>query len=161
MWMVPPIHLFISCLDDDCALRVWLVWNICCGWNSFFFLTKWILCMIPAQCTRLLDLVRQGSFPAWAFFLWVEISLHTPVPPFLIFLLGQNSPQWLSMLRQLWPSVSWCRAPNDIQFAHPLCTRTEIHPLQICPVHGVDPLYLAWGQIEEVGTVFQCSLLWL
>ena len=32
------------------------------------------------------------------------------------------------------------RAPNDARFAHLLHTRTKIHPLQVYPVHGMDPL---------------------
>ena len=35
-----------------------------------------------------------------------------------------------------------CRAPNDAQFTCLRHTRTEIHPLQVCPVCGVDPLNL-------------------
>ena len=34
------------------------------------------------------------------------------------------------------------RAPSDAQFARLLRTRTDFHPLQICPVRGVDPLNL-------------------
>ena len=36
--------------------------------------------------------------------------------------------------------VSSIRALNDAQFAHLWCTRTEIHPLQACPVHETGPL---------------------
>ena len=35
-----------------------------------------------------------------------------------------------------------CRAPNDAQFAHLWCTRTDFHPLQVCTMCGVDPLNL-------------------
>ena len=34
------------------------------------------------------------------------------------------------------------RGPNDAQFAHLWCTRIDFLPLQVCPVHGVDPLNL-------------------
>ena len=34
------------------------------------------------------------------------------------------------------------RASNDAQLAHLWCTRTNFHPLQVCPVRGVDPLNL-------------------
>ena len=34
------------------------------------------------------------------------------------------------------------RAPNDTQFAHLGCTRTDFHPFQGCHVRGVDPLNL-------------------
>ena len=38
------------------------------------------------------------------------------------------------------------RAPNDAQFAHIWRPRTKIRPLQVCPLHGIDPLnWLARG----------------
>ena len=36
----------------------------------------------------------------------------------------------------------WSRAPSDAQFACLWHTRTSFHPLQVYPVHGVDPLNL-------------------
>ena len=51
-----------------------------------------------------------------------------------------------------WPSPSSLKetisrslnimAPNDAQFARLWRIRAEIHPLQVCPVHGVHPLNL-------------------
>ena len=35
-----------------------------------------------------------------------------------------------------------CRAPNVAKFAHLWCTTTDFHPLEVCPVHGVDLLNL-------------------
>ena len=32
------------------------------------------------------------------------------------------------------------RAPSDAWFACLWCTRTKIHPLQVCPMHGTGPL---------------------
>ena len=40
------------------------------------------------------------------------------------------------------PPCRRARAPNDAQFARLRHSRTEIHTLQVCPVHGVDPLNL-------------------
>ena len=34
------------------------------------------------------------------------------------------------------------RVPSDTQFAHLWRTRTNCHPLQVCPVRGVDPVNL-------------------
>ena len=36
--------------------------------------------------------------------------------------------------------VCTCRAPNGARFVCLWGTRTEIHPLQVCPVRGIDPL---------------------
>ena len=45
-----------------------------------------------------------------------------------------------------WTLTVAARAPNDAQFARLLRTRTEIHPLQVCPMRGVDPpTLLLWG----------------
>ena len=32
------------------------------------------------------------------------------------------------------------RTPNDARFAHLLRAKPEIHPRQVCPLHGVDAL---------------------
>ena len=46
--------------------------------------------------------------------------------------------------------VLYFRAPNDTQFVRLQCIWTEIHPLQVCPVHGVDPLnFIVWSVKKE------------
>ena len=41
-------------------------------------------------------------------------------------------------------------SPNDAEFARLRRTRTDVHPLQVCPVRGVDPLNL---QVRGVFTL--------
>ena len=51
------------------------------------------------------------------------------------------------------------RAPKDARFTHFWCTRTEIHPLQVCPVCGIDPLNWQWGVCSRY-KIFHYASAW-
>ena len=73
----------------------------------------------------------------------VHISCTTSVGPHLLYYQCRSTSPVLpvSVHISCTTSVSqFIRAPNDAQFARLWHAGTKIHPLQICPVHGIDPL---------------------
>ena len=52
-----------------------------------------------------------------------------------------------------------CRAPNDTQFACLWHTRTQIHPLEVCPVDRVVPLNLP-VKVCSLSNTLDCLSAW-
>ena len=48
------------------------------------------------------------------------------------------------------------RVPSDTQFAHLWRTRTDFHPLQVCPVRGVDPVNLLVRSVFTLWSFVLC-----
>ena len=52
------------------------------------------------------------------------------------------------------------RAPNDTPFARLWRTRTEIHPLQVCPVRGIDPLNWPVRDVSLLSKILHSASVW-
>ena len=93
--------------------------------------TSVYLCRYPSpSCV----LVCPCLYPSVSFMpVYLHLVMDYSVPFMSVYLCVYFSVSFMSV------SVPLCRAPNDAWFACLLCTRTEIHPLQVCPVREVDP----------------------
>ena len=84
-------------------------------------------------------------------------------------------PEAFSTFGSIFPNMTvWCTAslhqvhthallqptaPSEAQFAHLWLARAEIHPLQVCPLRGVDPLYLLVRGVFTLWS-FVCASAW-